>query len=96
MVIGVSPDSVKSHQKFKTKYKLPYTLIADVDHAVSVKYGVWAQKSLFGKKYMGVLRTTFIIDPSGKIVKVYEKVKPIGHGEKVAKFLGAAHTRVAG
>lgn len=93
MVIGVSPDSPKSHQKFKKKYDLPYTLIADVDHAIAVKYGVWGEKSMYGRKYMGVFRTTFLIDPAGKVSKVFEKVKPEGHGEEVAKFLAAEKTR---
>lgn len=94
MVIGVSPDSPKSHQRFKKKYDLPYTLISDVDHAVCVKYGVWAEKSMYGRKYMGVLRTTFIVDKSGRVSKVFEKVKPEGHGEEVAKFLAVEKTRV--
>ena len=94
MVIGVSPDSPKSHQRFKKKYDLPYTLISDVDHAVAVKYHVWAEKSMYGRKYMGVLHTTFIIDASGKVSKVFEKVKPEGHGEEVAKFLAVEKARV--
>lgn len=87
VVIGVSPDSPKSHQKFKKKYDLPYTLIADVDHAIATKYGVWGEKSMYGRKYMGILRTTFVIGPSGRVEKVFEKVKPEGHGEEVATFL---------
>ena len=94
MVIGVSPDSPKSHQRFKKKYSLPFTLIADVDHAVAVKYGVWAQKSMFGRKYMGVRRTTFVINASGKVAKVFEQVDAKGHGEEVAKFLAVEKTRV--
>ncbi len=94
VVVGVSPDSPGSHQKFKTKYELPYTLVADADHAIAVKYGVWGEKSMYGRKYMGVLRTTFLIDPAGKVAKVFEKVKPEGHGEEVAKYLAAAKTRV--
>ena len=93
MVIGVSPDSPKSHQKFKKKYDLPYTLLADVDHAIAVKYGAWGEKSMFGRKYMGTLRTTFVIDPSGKVSKVFEKVQPEGHGEEVAKFLAVEKAR---
>jgi thioredoxin-dependent peroxiredoxin len=92
-VIGVSPDSPKSHQKFKDKYELPFTLIADVDHAIAVKYGAWGQKSMFGRKYMGILRTTFVIDASGKVAKVFEKVQPMGHGEEVAKFLAVEKAR---
>jgi thioredoxin-dependent peroxiredoxin len=89
VVIGVSPDSPKSHQKFKKKYDLPYTLIADADHSIATKYGVWAEKSMYGRKYMGILRTTFVIGPSGKVEKVFEKVKPEGHGDEVAAFLAA-------
>jgi thioredoxin-dependent peroxiredoxin len=93
VVIGVSPDSPKSHQKFKKKYDLPYTLIADVDHAIAVKYGVWGEKSMYGRKYMGMLRATFLIDSAGKVAKVFEKVKPEGHGDEVAKVLAAQKTR---
>jgi len=93
VVIGVSPDSPKSHQKFKKKYDLPYTLIADVDHAIAVKYGAWGEKSMFGKKYMGILRTTFVIGASGRVSRVFEKVKPEGHGEEVAKFLAVEKAR---
>ena len=94
MVIGVSPDSPKSHQRFKKKYDLPFTLISDVDHAVAVKYHVWVEKSMYGRKYMGVARTTFVIDAVGKVSKVFEKVKPDEHGEEVAKFLAVEKTRV--
>jgi peroxiredoxin Q/BCP len=84
VVLGVSPDSVKSHQKFKEKFKLPYRLVADTDHAIAEKYGVWVEKSMYGRKYWGVARTTFVIDKAGKIAKVFEKVKPEGHAEEVA------------
>ena len=87
MVLGVSPDSVKSHQKFKEKFKLPYRLIADSDHAIAEKYGVWVEKSMYGRKYWGVARTTFIVDQKGKIAKVFEKVKPEGHAEQVLAAL---------
>jgi len=83
-VIGVSPDSVKKHQKFKQKNDLPFTLVADTDHSIAERYGVWGQKTMFGRKYMGVLRTTFVIDPNGRITKVFENVKPEGHAEEVA------------
>ena len=83
VILGVSPDSVKSHQKFKTKYDLPFTLLADTDHAVAEKYGVWKEKSMYGRKYMGVARTTFIIDGAGKITKIFEKVTPKGHAQEV-------------
>ena len=78
-MIGVSPDSPKSHQKLKKKYDLPYTLVADVDHAIAVKYGAWGEKTLYGRKYMGILRTTFVIDPDGRIKKIFPKVKVQGH-----------------
>jgi peroxiredoxin Q/BCP len=83
----VSPDSPKSHTKFKEKYQLPYTLIADQDHAIAEAYGVWGEKMNFGRKYMGVLRTTYIIDPDGCIAQVFEKVKPENHAEEVAEAL---------
>ena len=86
-MIGVSPDSVKKHQKFKEKYDLPFTLVADTDHSIAESYGVWGQKSMFGRKYMGVLRTTFVINKDGRITKVFENVKPEGHAEQVAATL---------
>jgi thioredoxin-dependent peroxiredoxin len=85
VVLGVSADSVKKHASFKDKYNLPFTLLADTDHEIVKAYGVWAQKSMFGKKYMGINRTTFIIDTQGKIAKVFEKVSPPGHAAEVAK-----------
>ena len=78
-VVGISPDSVKSHKKFETKNNLNFTLLADEQKEVVQKYDVWKEKSMYGKKYMGVVRTSFIIDPSGAIVKIYEKVNPSGH-----------------
>ena len=83
MIIGVSPDTAKKHCRFKQKYDLPYTLVADTDHAVSEAYGVWQQKSMFGHKYMGIARTTFLIDPDGRIAKVFEGVKPTEHAAEV-------------
>jgi thioredoxin-dependent peroxiredoxin len=85
VVIGVSPDSTKSHRKFKDKHQLPYTLIADEDHSIAESYGVWGEKTNYGRTYMGILRTTFVIDRDGKIAKVFEKVKPENHGEQVAE-----------
>ena len=87
MVLGVSPDGVASHQKFKRKYQLPYPLLADTEHAVAEAYGVWQQKSMFGHKYWGVARTTYLIAPDGTIAHVFEKVKPEGHGEEIAAVL---------
>ncbi|GAB4483391.1 MAG: thioredoxin-dependent thiol peroxidase [Anaerolineales bacterium] len=82
-VLGVSPDSVKSHLKFKEKYQLPFPLLADVDHRVCEAYGVWTQKKFMGREYMGVARTTFVIDPAGNLKKVFENVKPSEHSAEV-------------
>lgn len=78
-VVGVSPDSVKSHGNFREKHDLKVTLLADPDKKVLEKYGVWQEKSMYGKKYMGVVRTTFLIDPDGKIAEIWEKVKVKDH-----------------
>jgi peroxiredoxin Q/BCP len=83
-VLGVSPDSPAKHRKFKAKYELPFTLIADTDHAVCEAYGVWVEKSMMGKKYMGVARTTFVIDADGRVAHVFEKVNPLDHAKAVA------------
>jgi thioredoxin-dependent peroxiredoxin len=82
-ILGISIDSVKSHRKFADKYGLPFTLLADEDKTVVNKYGVWVEKSMYGRKYMGTARTSFLIDPAGKIVKIYEKVKPEQHPAEV-------------
>ena len=82
-VFGVSPDPVKDVTKFAEKFQLNFPLLADEDHAVSEKYGVWGEKSMYGKKYMGVARTTFIIGPDGKVARVFERVKPEGHDQEV-------------
>lgn len=87
VVLGVSPDGVASHQKFKKKYELPFTLLVDADHAVAEAYGAWGEKSMYGRKYHGVLRSTFIIDPRGKIARVFAKVKPRGHAAEVLAAL---------
>ncbi len=84
LVLGVSPDGVKSHQKFKTKHDLPFTLLVDEDHAVAEAYGVWGEKSMYGKKYMGITRSHFVIDEQGRLVDVQVKVSP---GDSVAKAL---------
>jgi peroxiredoxin Q/BCP len=83
-ILGVSPDGVKSHAKFKAKYGLPFTLLADTEHAVADAYGVWQEKSMFGRAYMGVVRTTFVIDARGRVARVFEKVKAQGHADEVA------------
>ena len=88
-VIGVSPDDVKKHRKFKEKFSLDYPLVADTDKAVCTMYGVWGEKSMYGKKYMGVNRTTFVIDAKGRIARVFEKVKPEGHAAEVEAAIAA-------
>jgi peroxiredoxin Q/BCP len=82
-VLGVSPDSAKSHAKFATKFSLPFELVPDEDHKISTAYGVWQEKSMYGRKYMGIVRTTFIIDPTVTIRKIFTKVKPKGHAAEV-------------
>ncbi|HWO83433.1 MAG TPA: thioredoxin-dependent thiol peroxidase [Solirubrobacterales bacterium] len=89
-VIGVSPDEVKDLDKFAGKYDLDFTLLADADHAVAEKYGTWVEKSMYGRKYMGVQRATFIIDPKGKIARVFPKVQPKKHDDLVLKALSEA------
>ena len=83
IVVGVSPDSVASHDKFKKKYDLDFTLIADVDKSMLEAYGVWVEKSMYGRKYMGVERTTLLIGADGKVARVWSKVKVPGHAQEV-------------
>lgn len=83
VVLGVSVDPVKKHAKFAAKYELPFTLLADEEKEVVNLYGVWAKKKFMGREYMGILRTSFLINPQGKIAKVYESVKPETHAEEV-------------
>jgi thioredoxin-dependent peroxiredoxin len=90
VVLGVSPDGVTSHATFKQKYSLPFPLLADEGHEVAEAYGVWGEKSMYGRKYMGVLRSTFLIDEQGRIVHVFEKVKPEGHATEVLAALNGA------
>ncbi len=85
VVIGVSKDSVKSHKKFEEKYNLPFILLSDETRGVLEKYGVWRTKKMFGKEYLGTVRTSFLINPKGLIEKVYEKVKPDLHAKEVLK-----------
>jgi peroxiredoxin Q/BCP len=87
VVIGVSPDEPSAQAKFKAKYDLSFPLLADAGHQVAEAYGVWKEKSMYGKKYMGVERTTFIIGKDGKIAKIFAKVKPEGHAEEVLAAL---------
>ena len=84
-VLGVSIDDEKSHQKFISKYQLPFDLLADTDKEIVEKYGVWGEKSMYGRKYMGTLRKTFLIDEQGKIVKIFDKVKVAEHADEVLK-----------
>jgi peroxiredoxin Q/BCP len=86
-VLGVSPDDVTSHEKFKTKYELPFTLLADPDHAVAEKYGVWGQRKFAGKSYMGINRSTFIIDGEGNVARALMGIKPAGHAAQVLDSL---------
>ena len=86
-VIGLSPDEVGAIEKFAGKFDLDFTLLADADHAVAERYGTWVEKSMYGKKYMGVQRATFIVDPEGKIAKVFPKVSPKTHDDVVLKAL---------
>jgi thioredoxin-dependent peroxiredoxin len=87
VVLGVSPDSGASHAKFAGKYDLPFPLLADTGHAVSEKYGAWGEKSLYGRKFMGINRSTFLIDGSGKVAHVWPKVKVDGHVDQVLEAI---------
>jgi peroxiredoxin Q/BCP len=89
VILGISPDSSRSHARFKEKYHLPFTLLADEDHRVCELYGVWGRKKAMGREYDGVFRTTFLIDPQGTIVKIWEGVKPEGHSKEVLEALDA-------
>lgn len=89
VILGVSPDGVTSHQKFKAKYELPFTLLADTEKTACQAYAVWKEKSMYGKKYMGVERTTFVIDAEGRIAEVFTKVKPAGHAAAVMETIAA-------
>jgi peroxiredoxin Q/BCP len=87
VVIGISPDKPASHAKFKAKYRLPFLLLADPDATVLKAYGAWGQKSMYGKTYDGVIRSTFVIGPDGTIIKVFPKVKPEGHAMEIQALL---------
>jgi peroxiredoxin Q/BCP len=87
VVLGVSPDDENSHAKFRSKYSLPFSLLADPDHKVAEQYGVWGEREYRGKKYMGVNRSTFVIDRAGRVAKAFYAVKPQGHAEKVLAAL---------
>jgi thioredoxin-dependent peroxiredoxin len=84
IVLGISPDSVKSHAKFRAKHALPYRLLSDEEHQVAEQYGVWQEKTLFALRYLGVVRTTFVVDAAGRIARIFERVKVDGHVQEVA------------
>ncbi len=84
-IIGVSPDDVESHKKFKNKFQLPFTLVADPKHAIIEKYGVWGEKNLYGHKHIGIFRTTFVIDEKGIIQKIFKKPRNKAHAEEIMK-----------
>ena len=86
-IVGVSPDTVEAQAKFKKKFDLPFPLLADADHKLAEAYGVWKEKNMYGKKSMGVERTTFIIDAEGKIQKIFPRVKVEGHADAVLAAL---------
>jgi peroxiredoxin Q/BCP len=88
VVLGISPDDEGSHVRFKKKYDLPFTLLADTDHSVAERYGAWGEKSYMGRKSVGVLRSTFVIGPDGTVKKVLQKVKPATHADDVLRALG--------
>lgn len=88
-MIGVSPDTWRKHRNFKKKYDLPMTLIADTDHEIADAYGVWVEKTFWGRKYWGNARTTFVIDERGKIAHIFKDVDPNGHADEVAKVVSA-------
>jgi peroxiredoxin Q/BCP len=87
VILGVSPDTPSSHTKFKNKFDIPFTLLSDIDHKVCDMYGTWGPKKFMGKSYEGVLRTTFLISEEGKIIKVFENVKPAAHSQEVMEAL---------
>jgi peroxiredoxin Q/BCP len=87
IVLGVSPDDERSHDRFRKKYELPFSLLADTDHAVAERYGVWGEKKFMGRTYMGINRSTFVIDADGTVKKVFPKVKPAEHADDVLAVL---------
>jgi peroxiredoxin Q/BCP len=88
-IVGISPDKTEAQEKFAAKYDLPYTFVPDPDHAIAEAYGVWKEKKNYGKTYLGIERTTFLIDPQGKIAKIFPKVRVDGHVEKVLESIPA-------
>jgi len=87
VVLGVSPDSPESHEKFIAEHGLPYSLVADEDHAIANAYGVWKEKSMYGKTFMGIERSTFVVGPDGRITKIFRKVKAAGHAKEVLEAI---------
>jgi peroxiredoxin Q/BCP len=87
IVLGVSPDGLASHERFRDKYQLNFPLLSDPDHSVAAAYGAWGKKKMYGREYEGILRSTFVIAPDGRVEKVYEKVKPAGHAELLLEDL---------
>ncbi|MEO7312104.1 MAG: thioredoxin-dependent thiol peroxidase [Chitinophagaceae bacterium] len=86
-ILGISPDAVEKHKKFETKYDLPFSLIADTDHTIIDKYGVWGEKQLYGRQYMGLHRTTFVLDEKGTIKKIFLKPKSKQHAEEIVESM---------
>lgn len=95
VILGVSPDGLAAHQRFVAKYDLPFLLLSDESKKICQKYGVWAEKMMSGRKYMGVARTTFVISKNGKVVKTFENVKPKGHSEEILEFVKTLHRVLA-
>jgi peroxiredoxin Q/BCP len=89
VVLGISPDGEKSHVRFKTKFNLPFTLLSDEDHVVAETYGVWGEKSMMGKTYMGIIRSHFVVDEQGKLIDLQYKIKPEASVEGALKMIGA-------
>jgi peroxiredoxin Q/BCP len=90
VILGVSPDKPAAQAKFREKFKLPFSLLSDVDHKVAEDYGTWVEKSMYGRKYMGMERSTFLIGTDGKIKNIFRKVKPDGHAKEVYEALTSA------
>jgi thioredoxin-dependent peroxiredoxin len=90
-VLGISPDKIEAVNRFARKYSLNFPLLADADHSVAEKYGVWQEKRMYGRKYWGVARTTFVIGKDGKVMHVFEKVKPAGHEKEILDWIAAAN-----
>jgi peroxiredoxin Q/BCP len=88
-VVGISPDTVQSHDKFKSKHQLPFTLLSDPEHCVAEMFGAWGEKKAYGKTSMGIIRSTFVLDEEGKIIKVFPKVKPENHSQQVLEVLAS-------